>query len=168
MTLPTSGNLSLADIIAEFGAPANTKLSQLVRGGAYVPDTPANAGVPTAVPISLRDFLGASAVSIVVSSSPANVYVYNNSSNPGGVLLSGGVTITATGGSGTYTYTWVFVSGDAGISRVSSGTPSGKVSTWSANVLNGATRSALWKVQVNDGFETVELQVAVDLVREAT
>jgi hypothetical protein len=66
MALPTSGTLTLQQIYAEFGAPAGTRLTQLVRGGAYVPNNATNAGVPTAPPITLRDFLGASNVPPVV------------------------------------------------------------------------------------------------------
>lgn len=65
MALPSSGTLTLQQVYAEFGAPDGTRLSQLVRGGAYVPNTPTNSGVPAAPPISLRDFLGAAAGSLV-------------------------------------------------------------------------------------------------------
>lgn len=65
MTLPASGNLSFSQILAEFGAPVGTKLSQMYRGGAYVPNIAQNAGVPTSGPIAIRDFLGASNVAPV-------------------------------------------------------------------------------------------------------
>lgn len=65
MTLPASGNLSFSQILAEFGAPVGTKLSQLYRGGAYVPDIAQNAGVPMSGAIAVRDFLGASNVAPV-------------------------------------------------------------------------------------------------------
>lgn len=66
MALPSSGPLTLQQVYAEFGAPDGTRLTQLVRGGAYVPNTGTNAGVPMAPPITLRDFLGASSTSPVV------------------------------------------------------------------------------------------------------
>lgn len=59
MTLPVAKPISLTQIVAEFNAPAGTPLSAFVRGGAYVPDTVQNAGVPTAKPIALSDLLGA-------------------------------------------------------------------------------------------------------------
>lgn len=62
MALPASPPIDLLAILAEFGAPAGTSLTAMVRGGAYVPNTPANAGIPTAAPIDVLDFLGASAV----------------------------------------------------------------------------------------------------------
>lgn len=61
MTLQTVPPLSLTEIYTEFGAPLGTPLSEFVRGGAWVPDTAENAGVPTTVPISILDLLGASA-----------------------------------------------------------------------------------------------------------
>lgn len=65
MTLPASPPISLSAICAEFGAPANTPLASFLRGGTYVPNTPANAAVPTALPISLLDLLGAASVAPV-------------------------------------------------------------------------------------------------------
>lgn len=64
MTLQGSKPIALTDIEAEFGAPSGTPLSAFVRGGAWVPDSAANANVPTSPPIKLTDFLGAEAVSI--------------------------------------------------------------------------------------------------------
>lgn len=61
MTLPASGNLSMSAILAEFGAPPGTPLTAFLRGGAWVPNTPINVGVPTSLPISIRNLLGASA-----------------------------------------------------------------------------------------------------------
>ena len=59
MTLQATPPISLGDVEAEFGAPSGTALGAFVRGGAWVPDGPAaNAGVPTAKPISLGDMLG--------------------------------------------------------------------------------------------------------------
>ena len=62
MTLPASGNIDLQQILAEFGAPAGTGLAAMVRGGAYVPNIPQNANVPTAPPIGMTSFYGASNV----------------------------------------------------------------------------------------------------------
>ena len=60
MALPASPPLSMSQVYAEFGG-AGQPLTAFVRGGAYVPDTPTNAGVPTAPPINLLQLLGASA-----------------------------------------------------------------------------------------------------------
>lgn len=61
MTLQTSGAISLADIQAEFGGSNPISITEYFRGGALVPDTVTNAGIPTSGPISLTDFYGAAA-----------------------------------------------------------------------------------------------------------
>ena len=60
MALPTSPPISLNDIKAEFGATGSRSLTAFYRGGSFVPNIPANSGVPTSGSISLLDFLGAS------------------------------------------------------------------------------------------------------------
>lgn len=59
MALPTSPPISLNQIKTEFGATGTRSLTEFYRGGSYVPDIPANSGVPTSGAISLLDFLGA-------------------------------------------------------------------------------------------------------------
>ena len=61
MALPATPPLSLQQVCVEFGAPLNTPLSAFLRGGAWVPNSPANANVPTVLPISLLQLLGAAA-----------------------------------------------------------------------------------------------------------
>src|SRR5690606_6481191 len=82
MPLQTSPPISLSDVYAEFAAPAGTPLSAFVRGGAYVPDVPANAGVPTAPPVSLLQLLGArkSPVILLDASQSAMALAPNNAS----------------------------------------------------------------------------------------
>ena len=58
MTLQSTPPISLGDVYAEYGAPNGTPLGAFVRGGAWVPDSAQNAGVPTSKPISLGDLLG--------------------------------------------------------------------------------------------------------------
>ncbi len=60
MPLPGSGPISLGDLRTEFSGPTPHSLTDYYRGGAYVPDSPANIGVPTSGAISLTDFYGAS------------------------------------------------------------------------------------------------------------
>lgn len=60
MALPASPPISLLQVCAEFGAPAGTPLTSFLRGGAWVPNTPANAAVPAALPINILQLLGAS------------------------------------------------------------------------------------------------------------
>ena len=65
MALPTSGSLSILDIVGEFGGTGS--LIAYYRGGAYVPDTATNAAVPTSGTIDIRDFLGASSSLVNIS-----------------------------------------------------------------------------------------------------
>ena len=60
MTLPSSGILTLAEIKAEFGAPAKTQLSKFNRGGDYVPDAAVNEAINTDPPIEIASFYDAS------------------------------------------------------------------------------------------------------------
>ena len=114
MALPSSPPITLAQICAEFGAPAGTPLSAFVRGGAYVSNTTPNAGVPTALPISLLDLLGARlAPPLIASAGPATVYGSAEVGYP--IVTSSTCTATATGGEGPISYAWGHVSGDASI-----------------------------------------------------
>lgn len=63
MALPGSGTLSIQDIADEFGGIAPHSLSEYYRNGAYVGSS--NTGVPTSGTISLSDFYGASAATVV-------------------------------------------------------------------------------------------------------
>lgn len=65
MALPSSPPISLNDIKTEFGATGTRSLTEFYRGGAFVPNTSANSGVPTSGAISLLDFLGASASPVI-------------------------------------------------------------------------------------------------------
>ena len=63
MALPGSGTLSIQDIVDEFGGTAPHSLSEYYRNGVYVGSN--NTGVPTSGTISLSDFYGASAATVV-------------------------------------------------------------------------------------------------------
>ena len=59
MALPGSGQLSINDIVGEFGGSAPHALSEYYRGGSLVPDSATNSGVPTSGQIKISDFYGA-------------------------------------------------------------------------------------------------------------
>lgn len=63
MTLPTSGQISLADVKAEFGGNASPKITDYYAGGAFVPSgaTGTLGAVPSSGQISLQNFWGTSA-----------------------------------------------------------------------------------------------------------
>ena len=59
MALPSSGTLTIQDIVNEFGGSAPHSLSEYYRGGSRVQNVPFNNGVPTSGAISISDFYGA-------------------------------------------------------------------------------------------------------------
>lgn len=91
MPLPASGIITLADLAAEFGGTAPHSLSEYYRNGGLVPDTAANANVPTSGAISLSNFYGAAASNL--NPDPVN---WTDTSAPRAVLpaLTNGQTIS--------------------------------------------------------------------------
>lgn len=87
MTLPSSGTLSIDDLVSEFGGTAPHSLSEYYRGGGLVPNIPSNFGVPLSGPISLSDFYGATNTPPAVSVTDTTI-VHDRSS------LSRTVTLT--------------------------------------------------------------------------
>ena len=63
MALQSSGTITIQDIADEFGGIAPHSLSEYYRNGIYVGSS--NTGVPTSGTISLSDFYGASAATVV-------------------------------------------------------------------------------------------------------
>lgn len=63
MAVTGSGTISIQDIVDEFGGTAPHSLSEYYRNGAYVGG--GNTGVPTSGEISLSDFYGASAGTVI-------------------------------------------------------------------------------------------------------
>lgn len=108
MALPTSGNLSLSQVRTEFGAPVTTPLSAFLRGGAWVPDTAANAGAPTALPISLRQLLGASAI-VNHSVMADDIFSFTFTATP--QTVSGTSTAVVSNGVGPFTFAWSILTG---------------------------------------------------------
>lgn len=153
MTLPTSGTLTLGMIQTEFSAPGGTGLTDFYRGGTYVPNSSANANVPTSGTISILDFYGASKASpsLTVTASPTSA---SGSAEvitiplDGVIVTTNSVTVTASGGTGTgYTYSWSRISGSVLIG-VSSSTAN--TVTWSADMSAYGTISGIWSCTVTD------------------
>lgn len=104
MALQTSGAISLSDVATEFSASAPYGLKSFYRGGSLVPDTAANASVPTSGAIKLKDFYGASSFSLSVSSislSPNKVRVKGPSTTWGTTTISVTATLSAVNNSGS-------------------------------------------------------------------
>lgn len=73
MALPSVEPISLAQVLAEFAAPATTPLGDMLKGGAYVPMDVVGGTIPEALPISLGNFLGSRApTAITFLSASAN------------------------------------------------------------------------------------------------
>ena len=72
MALPGSGQLSINDIVGEFGGSAPHSLSEYYRGGSLVPDSAANSSVPTSGQIKITDFYGAANFCLLYTSDAAD------------------------------------------------------------------------------------------------
>jgi hypothetical protein len=59
MAVPSSGAVSIQDLVDEFGGSTPHSISEYYRGGSLVPDVSANNSVPTSGEIALTDFYGA-------------------------------------------------------------------------------------------------------------
>ena len=142
MALPSSGTITMSAIKTEFTGPNN--LTAYYKGGTYVPNTPANAAVPTSGTIKLTDFYGASSVvtDVVVSDQS-----YSDTNDCGGGACSGitryrlnssGVVekFTLTANSYSTLETWLIVGSNSDYQSrvtVTSGTlTSGTTNTWQA------------------------------------
>jgi hypothetical protein len=59
MAVTSSAPIDIGDLVTEFGGDAPHSLTEYYRGGSLVPNTTANASVPTSGAISLTNFFGA-------------------------------------------------------------------------------------------------------------
>jgi hypothetical protein len=99
---------ALSDVRSVFGAPAGTPLHAFVRNGAYVPDIPQNANVPTAPPIRLASLAGATNY-VPPSVSVADVFGDTQGGTSNAYI--GTANIVASNGQPPYSYQTVYVSG---------------------------------------------------------
>lgn len=125
MAMPSSPPLVFpADFVAEFPAGAGVPFGAAwLRGAGIVPNTPANAGVPTALPINTLQFLGA-ANGISVSASPNPTAVAGPRPNQ-----TAGVTITHSGGGGATISSAIISGAIFTLNNGSTTTPSVTIST---------------------------------------
>lgn len=154
MALPTSGPISIQDIVNEFGGSGTHSLSEYYRGGTYVPNTPANSNIPTSGSISLSNFYGAVA-------SPTISFTGGTVSDAFGATLqwrsdgtyigSGVVSGPQIGG------TWVEPTSAAPdcevYAEVLSGGVSGTINTWLSTASNWT-----WSVSPG-GFASIRIRV---------
>lgn len=135
LPLNSSPPLNLSTIGEYFGDTAPYTLTDYYRGGAYVPDVPDNSGVPTSGAISVLDFLGATRITVQLTTtfvgvnamSPTDASVTYRVANDGTVkeIDNGGTTTHETwildGAVGDYEVRFSSLSGTA---------PSGTLDTW--------------------------------------
>lgn len=162
MTLPATPPITLAQVRAEFVAPAATPLHAFVRGGAWVPDNATNAGVPSAAPIALHQLCGAANYTPI-----SNVTANPNPSSASRTLIgrdqpqivdvSGSIAISATGGNGNYSYLTTFVSGTA-MNVLNGNTANPSID---ANCARNQTISAVYRFTVSDGTSSLHVDVTV-------
>ena len=94
MAIPSSGQISLTDIQAEFGGSNPAGLSEYYKGGTYVDFNDFAPNVPTSGPISLSDFYGAQRVNLICNTYTSDINVTLPST------LTGQLMIVALGGGG--------------------------------------------------------------------
>lgn len=165
MALPSSGPISLLQIYAEYGAPIGTPLTAMVRGGAYVPNTAPNMGIPTSPPINLQHFYGGSGSSpfsaLKSGDAVGSIFITEPPTAPASVTVTSNVVdIICGGGTGSYTCAWSHLSGSTAI-----GTPGANVfsTSFSGDVPKNSTLSAVKRCAASDGVTTINVDVSVDL-----
>lgn len=157
MALPGSGTISWEMIRAEFGGGYPIYISDYYRGGPRVPNTPANAGVPTSGIIYASQFYNATNYSAVGITGPTSAY----NSRTGAGTVSVGVAMGGTGGTGSYTYSWVRQSGATNINITSTTVSNPSFNTSYTNT--NASRNDIWRCTVSDGTTSAFRDVSITL-----
>ncbi len=162
MTLPASGQITLAMIQAEFGGTNPISLDEYYKGGANVPSTATNAGVPTSGAISVNDFHGASSSTgtppppPTVSCTVTPSYLYTT-----GTGSKTSASATAAGAGGTVSsYAWTRLSGD---STITINSPTAATTTFSTSIASGANKFATFKCTITfvggaTAFDTIDVE----------
>lgn len=166
MALQASGAISIDDIVAEFGGAAPDGLTEYYRGGAYVPDTAANSGIPTSGAIGLEDFYSASAVTIVAEFDQATYQAHDDTErfSSGSIAFNTDGTITVTGNlasptSGTWATGGTVTGGDWEIfaSLTTGSSPSGPaLNNWHA-----LSTARTWTLSTFSGTDSGTLEISL-------
>lgn len=155
--------LSLRDACAAFGAPVGTSLGDLVRGGPWVPNIPANEGVPVYRPIRLGQLVGATSFVPMSLYVPSAVFASSTSTDPS--CTTHPVTAVASDGNPSKAYSWSFVSGSPAVrcGAVSSATTT-FYQVGSGNI--DQTYTAVWRCTVSDGTSVLygDCEVTIDRI----
>lgn len=155
MALPASPPITSEMIRQQYGGALPFNIRDYFRGGARVPNTGVNSGIPTSGTISFANFLGqggsGGGSSLVVSNSGAVGSQFRNEPAPASLTVSANGTVFASGGSGAYTCTWLHISGSTAI-----GTPGANnfSPSFSASVGKNTAIVAVKRCTVSDGVNT--------------
>jgi len=168
MAVPS--NPKLTDVYAEFGAPAGTPLTAFVRGGSWVPNTAANAGVPTAPPISLSQLAGATRYTPITLSGPTTYTIGPIDVNRPPITETLVTSLSVAGGQGTITYTWAKQSGNANTSCNNTAVLNPTFSATGNQGSNGsgpnvATTTDVWTLTASDGQSSPSVTVTINVQR---
>ena len=149
MALPSSGTITINDIVTEFGGDAPHALSEYYRGGSYV--TSNNTDVPTSGTIALSDFYGASkgmtGTNTANDSSTSSATTYTFSSQSLGTADSSRIIVVTVGmgvNNANRTINSVSVAGEAMSLRVgavcdNSGIENFRAEIWSVALASGTS-----------------------------
>lgn len=164
MALPSTGPISSEMVRQQYGGPLPFRLRDYFRGGAYVPNTAANSGVPASGAISLLNFRGQGGGSgggpLGASNTGALGSVYAFEPAPATMTVTASGSVSAFGGSGSYTCTWSHLSGSTSIPTPGANDFS---PSFSASVSKNSIRSATKRCTVSDGVNTVNTDMSVSL-----
>lgn len=157
MALPSTPPISSEMIRAQYGGSLPFRIQDYYRGGARVPNTGANATIPTSGAISFSNFLGQGGSSggggtiSVSSNSPVSGNEFRNEPAAGSVSVSAPATVFASGGSGSYTCTWSHISGSVSIPTPSANNFN---PNFTASVAKNTEIVAVKRCTVSDGVNT--------------
>jgi fibronectin-binding autotransporter adhesin len=127
MAIPLTGPVTLAQLQLEFGGTDPVSMNEYYRGGAFVPDSVRNAGIPTSGAIGLQQFRGTSKTATVTyaiigggggggagrnDDGGAGYGLFATSGGNSSISGTGVQTITAAGGSGGYSYAFIWSSSE--------------------------------------------------------
>lgn len=164
MTLPASGPLTAEMIRAQYGGSLPFRIRDYLRGGGLVPNTGANAGVPTSGAISFSSFYGQGGSggggALSATNSGATGSVFQNEPAPASRSVTGNGNVFATGGTGSYTCTWSHISGSTAIP-----TPGANVfsPSFTATVVKSIPLTAVKRCAVSDGVNSTSTDMSVNL-----
>ncbi len=107
MTIVSSGQITMNDIVAEFGGSGQHGLQEYYRGGSFVANNSLNTSVPTSGQITIQDFYGAqkyTPLAILGSTTWATGSTNSTTSSKSVSVPSGTKSVVIMGGVGTNGY----------------------------------------------------------------